>query len=248
MKLATIEKIREKSPLILFLTNSVTENLCANVLLSIGGSPIMSHAHQELGELIPLVAGLVINIGTLDDAFIQRAQQAIDIANRLQRPIVFDPVGAGASRYRTQTAQSLISQTENVTLRANASELLALAGTATTIKGVDSIHSTDHALDLAQRYIETPSIRHIVLTGKTDYVLDEHDIKSNSHGHALMTKVSGMGCALNGCLAASLCVTHHSIDALTDTLEFYTQTAERCGALTNHPGSFVHYFIDGLSQ
>ncbi|WP_167554574.1 hydroxyethylthiazole kinase [Legionella israelensis] len=95
MHLNTVKIIRDKTPLVLFLTNSVTENFCANTLLAFGGSPIMSHAEQELSDLLSIADALVINIGTLNDAFIKRCMSAVDIANQHNLPFMFDPIGAG---------------------------------------------------------------------------------------------------------------------------------------------------------
>lgn len=246
MNINTIQQIRQKSPLILFLTNSVTENLCANTLLAFGGSPIMSHASQELHDLLAMADALVINLGTLNDAFIERCNQAVMTANHYHRPIVIDPVGAGASKYRTESSNYLLSQANQVTIKANASELMALAGLELNTKGVDSTHQSDAAISAAQELMHKPNIDHMVITGKTDYVISE-DLYLNQHGHPLMTKVTGMGCALNGCLAAALALGSKA-NYLLDVISFYGLAGEKAAAKAKGPASFQTLFLDELSQ
>ncbi|MCC5791684.1 MAG: hydroxyethylthiazole kinase [Legionellaceae bacterium] len=246
MRLNTVKMIRDKTPLVLFLTNSVTENFCANTLLAFGGSPIMSHAVQELTDLFSIADALVINIGTLNDTFLKRCMSAVDIANQYSLPIMLDPVGAGASKYRTETSQKLISQANQITIKANASEIMALVSLQSNTKGVDSHHQSEAALDAAQILIETPNINHIVITGKTDYVVGEN-IMSNQYGHTLMARVTGMGCALNGCLAAAL-ASDLNADSLLDVVEFYGLAGEKAAAKANGPGTFKTLFLDELYQ
>lgn len=242
----TINIIRNKTPLVLFLTNSVTENFCADALLAFGGSPIMSHADQELKDLLALVDALVINIGTLNDAFIKRCMNAIDIANQLNLPVILDPVGAGASTYRTEISQKLILRAHKINIKSNASELMALAGLQANTKGVDSCHQSSEALEAAQILKEQPNIHHIIITGKTDYVISEH-VLSNPLGHVMMTRVSGMGCALNGCLAAALALELSSAQLL-DVVSFYGLAGTKAAVKAKGPGTFKTMFLDELYQ
>jgi hydroxyethylthiazole kinase len=245
---STIEHIRIQNPLVLFLTNTVTEALCANVLLAFGGSPVMSHDPQELADLMGIANALVINIGTLENHFLHQAQQAIALANANKRPIVFDPVGAGASQYRTEAAQSIVSQAENVTIRANGSELRALAGMSSSIKGVDSTQSSALAIDAARSLLERSSIAQVIVTGEQDFVFSRSGVTKNTYGHPLMTRVTGMGCALNGCLAASLTVDVDPSLALFETLQFYTKAAQKTAQHYQGPGTFLPHFLDALAQ
>ena len=123
-----LETVRRERPLVINMTNDVVMNLCANSLLALGASPIMAHSRQEMAELIPLAGALVVNIGTLDEKRVAQMEYAIECANQHHTPIVLDPVGCGASTYRTKVSRHFASLARHLTLRANASEVIALAG------------------------------------------------------------------------------------------------------------------------
>lgn len=123
-----LETVRRERPLVINMTNDVVMNLCANSLLALGASPIMAHSRQEMAELIPLAGALVVNIGTLDEKRVAQMEYAIECANQHHIPIVLDPVGCGASAYRTKVSRHFASLARHLTLRANASEVIALAG------------------------------------------------------------------------------------------------------------------------
>lgn len=124
----SLATLKQQKPLVVNLTNYVVMNNTANALLAIGASPIMAHSRDELAELMAISSALVINIGTLDSHWIPRMHFAIEQANRYNKPIVINPVGCGASQLRTQTAQDLVALANNVIIRGNASEIIALAG------------------------------------------------------------------------------------------------------------------------
>ena len=123
-----LETVRRERPLVINMTNDVVMNLCANSLLALGASPIMAHSRQEMAELMPLAGALVVNIGTLDEKLVAQMEYAIECANQHHTPIVLDPVGCGASTYRTKVSRHFASLARHLTLRANASEVIALAG------------------------------------------------------------------------------------------------------------------------
>jgi len=147
---ADLLAVRERAPLVHNVTNFVVMHQTANALLAIGASPIMAHAEAELDELLQLAGALVLNIGTLDPAWIAAMEHALAAARRRALPTVLDPVGAGASRLRTGTALRLLASGGVTILRANASEILALAGAAGATKGVDSTHTSEAARDAAR--------------------------------------------------------------------------------------------------
>jgi hydroxyethylthiazole kinase len=146
---ADLRSVRERAPLVHNVTNFVVMQQTANALLAIGASPIMAHAEPELDELLSFAGALVINIGTLDASWIGAMEHALFAAQQRALPVVVDPVGAGASRLRTQTALRLLESRGVAVLRGNASEILALAGAAGATKGVDSTHSSDAAREAA---------------------------------------------------------------------------------------------------
>ena len=133
-----ISKIKNKNPLILNITNDVTIDFVANGLLSLGASPVMSFAQQEIEDLVRLSGAVVINLGTLNESFNELCKHVCDVANQKNKPIILDPVGAGASSYRTETCNDILKKYRISIIRANAGEIMALSGLHSKTKGVDS--------------------------------------------------------------------------------------------------------------
>jgi len=199
-----IQKIRTEAPLVHNITNYVVMNTTANALLSIGASPVMAHAIEEVEEMAGIAQALVINIGTLSAPWIESMLKAAHAAKRRGIPIVLDPVGAGATRFRTETAHRLISEVPPAIIRGNASEIRSLYNAENTTKGVDSMHGTEEALEasveLSKRYDCSVSV-----SGAVDVIVQGEKIVRISNGHPLMTRVTGLGCiasALTGAFAA----------------------------------------------
>lgn len=134
--LETLQAMRQKSPLVHCITNLVVMQVNANVLLAVGASPIMAHAQEELEDLVKIINALVLNIGTLDKHMIASMNVAGDFANKYKKPVVLDPVGAGASRLRTETALSILRTIKPCIIRGNGSEIMALAGEIGETKGL----------------------------------------------------------------------------------------------------------------
>lgn len=199
-----LNTLREQKPLVVNLTNYVVMNNTANALLAIGASPIMAHSQQEMAEMMSFAGALVINIGTLDSVWTPRMHYAIEQANANGKTVIIDPVGCGASRLRTETARQLVSLADKLIIRANASEVIALAGEQAQSKGVDALDNSEAALTSAQ-YLAKEHQCSVVISGATDYVVTEEQIIQLSNGHAMMPYVTGMGCthtALTGAFSA----------------------------------------------
>lgn len=199
-----LASVRKRNPLVVNITNYVVMNTTANVLLALGASPIMAHSQEEMGELMTIAGALVINIGTLDSGWIPRMKYAIDQANCHQKPVVLDPVGCGATTLRTQLSLALASQANNLIIRANASEIIALSGQVKPTKGVDSLESSEHAIDAAITLVNRYQCN-VVISGPTDYVVTSTQIQSLNNGSPMMARVTGTGCclsALTGAFAA----------------------------------------------
>lgn len=202
--IAALALVREQKPLVVNITNYVVMNNTANALLAIGASPIMAHSRQEMAEMMHIAGSLVINIGTLDSEWIERMLFAVEQANANNKPIVLDPVGCGASVLRTQTARTLAANANNLIIRGNASEIIALAGETSQTKGVDALDSSDTALAAAQALVAQYHAN-VVISGEVDYVVTASQTISLSNGHHMMPYVTGMGCsltALTGAFAA----------------------------------------------
>lgn len=243
-----IEKIKENRPLILCLTNSVSENLCANVLLAIGASPLMSHALNEIQSLIEIADALYLNIGTLDSSFLKLAYRAIHFANEKNMPILLDPVGAAASEYRYDACINIIDAAKAITIKGNASEIIALTKKKSNCKGVDAQDSSSSAKEYAQLLLQNTKIKQVIITGETDIICSLKSIDTNNDGHILMTKVTGMGCALGALLSAALTVYGCQHENILQALSFYNKCGNKAFTYTDKPGSFLPKFLDALYQ
>src|SRR5512136_1481573 len=177
-----LRKVREKKPLIHNITNYVVMNYTANALLSCGASPVMAHAAEEVEEMVSLAGALVLNIGTLTPQWVEAMLRAGKKANALKVPIVLDPVGSGATRLRTDSAQRLARELAIQVVRGNASEVLSLAKKEARTKGVDSLHSVEEAevtaIALAKELKTT-----LAITGKVDLITDGKSICKVHNGH-----------------------------------------------------------------
>lgn len=203
-----LKNVREKCPLIHNITNYVTVNDCANVLLACGGSPIMADDEDEAEEITSICSGLNINIGTLNQCTIPAMCKAGKKANMLGHPVVLDPVGAGASRLRTQTAKDLIDSIQFTVIRGNISEIKALALGAGGARGVDAdvadkvtkdnlIQAVSFAKEFAKK---TGAV--IAVTGAIDIVTDGEKAYCIYNGHPMMSSITGTGCQLSAITAA----------------------------------------------
>lgn len=203
-----LENVRAKSPLIHNITNYVTVNDCANILLACGGSPIMADDAEEVEEITSICGGLNINIGTLNSRTIPSMLLAGKKANALGHPVVLDPVGAGASTLRTQTAYKLLEQVKFSVIRGNISEIKTLANGQGTTKGVDAdVADTVTEENLAQTVAFAKAFAQksgavIAITGSIDIVADAQKAYCIYNGHPMMRNVTGTGCQLSSMTAA----------------------------------------------
>lgn len=203
-----LEKVRGQMPLIHNITNYVTVNDCANILLACGGSPIMSDDLDEVEEITSICGGLNINIGTLNRNTIPSMFAAGKKANELGHPVVLDPVGAGASKLRTDTACRLLEEVRFSVIRGNSSELKALALGSSSTRGVDADATdavTDETLDRAVAFAKEFSARTgsvIAITGAIDIVADQNRAFCIRNGHPMMSRITGTGCQLSAMTAA----------------------------------------------
>ena len=182
----TLNKIRNKSPLVHNITNYVVMNTTANALLSIGASPVMAHSKNEVEDIVSISSSLVLNMGTLSEKWVESMILAGIKGKSLNIPIVFDPVGIGASKYRTETALKIINEVNPNVIRGNASEILALSNSSLKTKGVDSTADSSDALDsainLSKKYGNT-----IIVSGKVDFIVTNDVISKVNNGCLLYT-------------------------------------------------------------
>lgn len=204
---ALINQVRRTKPLIHHITNYVTVNDCANITLAAGASPIMADAAAEAGEIAALSAALVLNMGTLNERTIPAMLAAGKAANAAGVPVIFDPVGAGASQFRNETAKQLISQIKISVLRGNISEIRFLAGLASGTRGVDAADSDSGRLDDALAIARSLAGRQngvVAITGATDIISDGNKTFCIENGHPMLSSLTGTGCMCTS-LIGSFC-------------------------------------------
>jgi len=194
--------VRERSPLVHSITNLVVINFNANVLLASGASPVMAHAHEEVVDMVGIAQALVLNIGTLDPYWIESMRLALVAAAKRGIPVVLDPVGAGATRYRNECIEFLLSTALPTVVRGNASEVMCVAGSAVQTRGVDSSAAANDALGAAQALaLRTHGV--VCVSGQIDHILDaKRRWASLSNGHEWMTKITGVGCSATALIGA----------------------------------------------
>ncbi|WP_284892054.1 hydroxyethylthiazole kinase [Cobetia amphilecti] len=247
-----LNQLRQTTPLVHNITNHVAMTPTANTLLAIGASPLMAHAQQEIQEISAISAALSINIGTLSPSWIEAMQLAAMCAHRDGKPWVLDPVGIGASSLRQYACRALLEYRPSV-IRANASEVLALAGEMNQGRGVDSGDDGADALQRASRAAVALARTQncvVAMTGRVDVVTDGQRQIMVQGGHALMGRVTAMGCALSSVvaafLAASLAGHDDTLHATAAALACYAEAGETAGQSAQGPGSFVPRFMDAL--
>ncbi|WP_313368487.1 hydroxyethylthiazole kinase [Sphingobacterium mizutaii] len=240
-----LTQVREKSPLVQNITNFVVMNNTANALSALGASPIMVHAEEELEEVLSFCNSLVINIGTLSKPWADNMILATQLANKLGKPWVLDPVGAGISSLRNETLQALMLLKPTV-IRGNASEIIALQNfNRKSVKGVDSTHSSSYALEagkLLQK--ETGSI--ICISGATDYVISDNEITEIKNGTSVMTKVTGMGCTATAITGAFIGLAKHPYQEAVAGVAITSLAGELAAKISKGPGSLQLNFYDIL--
>jgi hydroxyethylthiazole kinase len=194
--------VRRSAPLIHNITNFVVMNFTANVLLAVGASPVMAHAREEVEDMAGIAQALVLNIGTLEPAWIDSMKLALAVALRRKIPCVLDPVGAGATRYRNEAIAALLAVGAPAVVRGNASEIMSVSGEQAKTKGVDSAAEASDALSAA-RNLARRIDGVVCVSGATDHVIG-HDGRHArlANGDAWMTKLTGTGCAATALIGA----------------------------------------------
>lgn len=243
----TVQRVRQQAPLVQSITNYVSMDVAANALLAFGASPAMVHAQEEVEEFVGLASALVVNIGTLSAPWVESMHLAAEAAVRTGTPWVLDPVGAGATSYRTGVARELARKQPTV-VRGNASEILALAGAAgVTTRGVDSVHGSEHALGVARELAgELGCV--VAVTGATDYITDGERTVGVSNGHPMMTRVTALGCAATAMVAACAAVQEDALVAAAHALVVLGVAGELAADRAEGPGSLRWRLLDALHQ
>lgn len=243
----SLRRLREAKPLVHQITNYVVMNETANATLALGALPVMAHAREEVEEMAALAGALVLNIGTLSPPWVEAMILAGRSANAHGVPVVLDPVGAGATTYRTETARRILGEVDVAVLRGNAGEVATLVGVAAEVRGVESIGAGADPADLARQAARALGLVASV-TGPVDHVSDGERVVAVANGDPLLASVTGTGCissALTGCFVAVN--RERLLDAAAEALVALGVAGEDAARDARGPGSFHVGLYDALA-
>lgn len=254
-----LQNVRNNTPLVHFVTNYVTVNDVANTMLACGGSPIMSDEILDVEDITSICNATVINIGTLNQNTIKSMVAAGKKANELGHPVVLDPVGVGASKLRTETTFQLLKEVKFAVIRGNISEIKTVYSGSGSTKGVDADVAdvvTDENLQDTIAFAKDLSAKTgavIVITGAIDIIADSENAYITRNGVAIMSKITGTGCMLDGVIAGYVaanpddkvkaCAVAVAAEGLCGELAYERMLANQGGT-----GSFRCYLIDAMSN
>jgi hydroxyethylthiazole kinase len=243
---STLAALRERKPLVHQITNYVVMNETANATLALGALPVMAHAVEEVEEMVGLASALVLNIGTLSPRWLDAMLLAGRAAGTRGIPVVLDPVGAGATSYRTETARRILDEVDVTVLRGNAGEVATLVGVEAEVRGVESIGAGGEPAELAQGAARRLGLV-VSVTGPVDHVSDGDEVLAVSNGHPLLGAVSGTGCmstAVTGCFLAAK--VEAPLEAAAEALAAFGVAGEDAAAGAAGPGTFHARLYDAL--
>jgi hydroxyethylthiazole kinase len=220
---SSIEDIRKTSPVVHNITNYVAMNNSANALLAIGASPVMAHAEDEVEDMV----------------------RAAYRAKNRNVPVILDPVGAGATAYRTRTARQLLREVSAAIIRGNASEIMALLDEKEKTKGVDSTAASHDAVDVAHQLSNINGCV-VCVSGETDYIVRGNDVTRIMNGHVMMTRVTGMGCIASALCGAFSAVNGNYAEAAAQAMAVMGIAGEIAAGDVPGPGSLQVRFLDAL--
>jgi hydroxyethylthiazole kinase len=240
-----LERVRQQQPVVHHLTNWVTIYDCAQAVKSLGASPVMAHAREEVADMVQIASALVLNIGTLTSDMVESMKLAAQGANRKGIPVVLDVCGAGATGLRDQKCLELLNEARIDIIKGNASEVARVSGASVRTKGVDA---TEVGGDLGLLARKLARQRHatIVITGKEDVVTDGTRTYLAANGHAMMTRVVGTGCMAASVIGAFAAVERDLTLAAACAMVCYGIAGEIAAGVAKGPASFKEALLDAL--
>jgi hydroxyethylthiazole kinase len=242
----SLAAMRERKPLVHQITNYVVMNETANATLALGALPVMAHAPEEVEEMVGLAGALVLNIGTLSSHWVEAMLAAGWAANARGVPVVLDPVGVGATAYRTDTARRILEEVEVAVLRGNAGEIATLVGVAAEVRGVESVATGADPAELARSAARSLGVVASV-TGPVDHVSDGERSAAVANGHPLLATITGTGCMSSAVTGCFLAVAGSSFDAAVEALVAFGVAGEDAARDAKGPGSFHVSLYDALA-
>ncbi|WP_293780932.1 hydroxyethylthiazole kinase [uncultured Aeromicrobium sp.] len=240
----TVHRLHQQAPLVQCITNYVSMDLAANVLNAARASPAMVHDEREAAEMARLASAVVVNIGTLSPPWVIGMQEAARMATQRGIPWVLDPVAVGATAYRRKTADALLAHRPTV-IRANASEVVALATTQGAGRGVDSTHEATAVIEQAQALASVTGST-VVVSGAADVVTDGATTAIITGGDDRMPLISALGCAATALVAAATAVAQTPLLGAATAMAMLAEAGERAGRSSQGPGTLRSALLDAL--
>ena len=245
--MATLKAMREKKPLVHHITNWVTINDCAQVTRHWGALPVMAHAREEVAEMVGLASALVLNIGTLTIDLVDTMVVAAKAANKKGIPVVMDPVGAGATKLRTEQAMRLLNECRIDVLKGNAGEISTLAGVKAEVRGVEAISVGGDVAQTAK--VLAGKLGNVVaITGATDYVSDGKTVLAVGNGHPIMGKVVGTGCMSTSTVGCFVAMGKDYMKLTAEGLGCFGLAGELAAAKCEGVGDFTKVFFNEITK
>jgi hydroxyethylthiazole kinase len=242
-----LARIHDRHPLIHHITNYVVMNDTANLTLALGASPVMAHAKEEVAEMVSAAGALVLNPGTLTPEWVEAMLIAARRANELGIPVIYDPVGVGATRLRNETGERFLSELRLAVIRGNSGEVGALAGAGGRVKGVDSVEGVKDPAqvtrDLAYKYDTV-----VAITGQRDILSDGLRTLGVDNGHPMLKTITGSGCMATTAVATFCAVESNYLIASAAALACYGLAAQAAAERAKGPGTFRAELLDSVYQ
>lgn len=240
-----LERVRSKKPVVHHLTNWVTIYDCANIVKTLGASPVMAHAKEEVAEMAKIASALVLNIGTLTVDFVEAMKIAALSANQKGIPVVLDVCGAGATRLRDAKSLELLDKVKIDIIKGNISEIARIGGEKVKTKGVDS-GSVAKDMQALARWLAWERKCTVVVTGKVDVVANKEKIYFIKNGHPMMTHVVGTGCMAASVIGSFAAVETDLAYAAAAGLACFGIAAECAAKISCGPATFKEKLFDCL--
>jgi hydroxyethylthiazole kinase len=242
-----LERVRQQKPVVHHLTNWVTIYDCAQVVKTLGASPVMAHAREEVADMVQIASALVLNIGTLTIDLVEAMKIAAQNANRKGIPVILDVCGAGATALRDRKCLELLNETRIDVIKGNTSEVARVSGESVKTKGVDATEVGGDLAMLAEKLARQRNAT-VVITGKDDIVTDGKQTYVVGNGHVIMTRVVGTGCMAASVIGAFAAVERNLGLAAASALACYGVAAEIAATKSAGPASFKENLFDALYQ
>lgn len=242
-----LQRVRDQRPLIHHITNFVVMNDTANATLALGALPVMAHAKEEVAEMVAAAGALVLNPGTLSPEWVEAMLIAGRRANQLGVPVVYDPVGVGATGLRNETGRRFLEKLQLAVIRGNSGEVGSLAGMGGAVKGVESVEGVADPVRVAREFA---SKQHTVvaITGQRDILSDGQRVLGVDNGHPMLKTITGTGCMATTAVAVFCAVDRDYLIAATAALACYGLAAENAARVASGPGTFRSALLDALFQ